>query len=32
MKGNYEYFIGKETITHEGKEVFFQDVMGTLIK
>lgn len=31
-EGNYEYFIGREQITHKKKEVFFQDVMGSLIK
>ncbi len=32
MKGDYSYFVGRESIKHKGKEVFFQDVMGTLIK
>jgi len=32
MKGDYEYFTGRESITHDGKEMFFQDVMGGLIK
>jgi hypothetical protein len=30
--GDYSYFVGREAITHKGKEVFFQDVMGSLIK
>jgi hypothetical protein len=32
MKGDYGYFTGRESITFKGKEVFFQDVMGSLIK
>jgi len=32
MKGDYQYFVGRESISYYGKEVFFQDVMGTLIK
>jgi hypothetical protein len=32
LEGDYQYFKGKETITHKGIEVFFQDVMGELIK
>jgi hypothetical protein len=32
LKGDYQYFTGRESITHKGIEVFFQDVMGELIK
>ncbi|MBS3070823.1 hypothetical protein J4407_00795 [Candidatus Pacearchaeota archaeon] len=32
MKGDWEYFTGIERILHVGDEVFFQDVMGGLIK
>jgi hypothetical protein len=32
FEGDYSYFVGREFVTHKGKEVFFQDVMGTLIK
>jgi len=32
MEGDFSYFTGKESITYEGEEVFFQDVMGCLIK
>jgi hypothetical protein len=32
IKGDYRYFTGREAIQHKGKEVFFQDVMGSLIK
>ena len=32
MNGDYSYFTGREAITHGGIEVFFQDVMGELIK
>ncbi len=32
MKGDHSYFTGRESITHKGIEVFFQDVMGELIK
>ena len=31
IKGDYQYFTGRESIKHKGKEVFFQDVMGSLI-
>lgn len=30
--GNYRYFVGRESIKHNGKEVFFQNIMGSLIK
>jgi len=32
FKGDYKYFVGRENITYKGKELFFQDVMGALIK
>ncbi len=32
IKGDYKYFIGREAVTHKGKEVFFQDVMGGMVK
>jgi len=32
MDGNWEYFVGKEIISYKGEEVFFQDIMGSLIK
>jgi len=32
MKGDHTYFIGRESIRYRRKEIFFQDVMGTLIK
>jgi len=32
FKGDYSYFIGKESILYKGKVVFFQDVMATLIR
>jgi len=32
IKGDYSYFIGRESIRYKKKEVFFQDIMGTLIK
>ncbi len=32
IEGDYQYFKGRETITHKGEVVFFQDVMGELIK
>lgn len=32
MEGDYSYFIGKEIVKYKGEEVFFQDVMGSLIK
>lgn len=32
IKGDYRYFTGRESITHKGIEVFFQNVMGELIK
>ena len=30
--GDYRYFKGRESIIYKDEEVFFQDVMGTLIK
>lgn len=32
IKGDYRYFTGKESINYKNKQVFFQDVMGELIK
>tara|TARA_Y100000310_G_C20199142_1_gene586053 strand:- start:112 stop:591 length:480 start_codon:yes stop_codon:yes gene_type:complete len=32
FEGDYSYFVGKEVVKHKGEEVFFQDVMGSLIK
>jgi len=32
MQGDYAYFTGRESITHKGIEIFFQNVMGALIK
>jgi len=32
FKGDYQYFTGREAVKYKGKKVFFQDVMGTLIK
>jgi hypothetical protein len=32
MKGDYSYFLGRESITFQGKEIFYQDVMGSIIK
>jgi hypothetical protein len=32
INGDYKYFTSKEIITHKGIEVFFQDIMGELIK
>ncbi len=32
MEGDYDYFKGQERILYKGKSVFFQDVMGSLIK
>ena len=32
FEGDYSYFTGRESVFHKGKEVFFQDVMATLIK
>ena len=31
FEGDYKYFKGRESITYKGKEVFFQDVMGSII-
>ncbi|MBT5023374.1 hypothetical protein HOK51_08665 [Candidatus Woesearchaeota archaeon] len=30
--GEYSYFVGRESVMHKGSEIFFQDVMGSLIK
>jgi hypothetical protein len=30
--GDYRYFTGREAVKYKGQEVFFQDIMGTLIK
>ncbi len=32
IDGSYDYFKGKEYVLYKGKVVFFQDVMGSLIK
>lgn len=32
MDGDYDYFKGQERIFYKGKSIFFQDVMGTLVK
>jgi hypothetical protein len=32
MEGDYSYFTGQERIFYKDESVFFQDVMGTLIK
>lgn len=32
MKGDYAYFTGREAVKYKGEEVFFQDVIGSLIK
>ncbi|MFA6073749.1 MAG: DUF5680 domain-containing protein [Candidatus Woesearchaeota archaeon] len=32
LKGDYVYFRGREAVNYKGKEVFFQDVIGSLIK
>lgn len=32
IDGDYQYFMGRESVTYEGIEVFFQDVMTELIK
>ena len=32
FKGNYIYFTGRESVKYKGKEVFFQYVMGSLIR
>ncbi|MAG39747.1 hypothetical protein CMI41_02160 [Candidatus Pacearchaeota archaeon] len=32
MEGDYSYFTGRESVNYRGTEVFFQDVMGELIK
>lgn len=30
-KGDYKYFTGREAVEYKGEEVFFQDVMGSII-
>lgn len=32
MRGDYNYFKGQERIFYKGESVFFQDIMGSLIK
>ena len=32
LNGDYQYFTGRESILHKGTMIFFQDVMGALIK
>jgi len=32
IEGNYKYFAGRESVNYKGKKVFFQDIMGSLIK
>ena len=32
MEGDYSYFKGQERIFYNGESIFFQDVMGSLIK
>lgn len=32
MKGDWRYFTGRESVLYQGREVFFQDVMGSLVK
>ncbi|MBM3233377.1 hypothetical protein FJZ18_04395 [Candidatus Pacearchaeota archaeon] len=32
MQGNYEYFTGRESVVYFGREVFFQNVMGSIIR
>lgn len=32
IEGNHRYFIGRESIKYKQEEVFFQNVMGSLIK
>lgn len=32
MNRDYDYFTGREAIFYKGEEVFFQDIMGTLVK
>lgn len=31
-EGDYSYFKGTETVSYQNKEIFFQDVMGSLIE
>lgn len=32
VDGDYTYFTGKESITYKGIELFFQDVIGSIVK
>ena len=32
FKGDYSYFVGRESVKEGGAEVFFRDIMGSLIK
>ncbi len=32
MDGDYQYFTGREAIKYKNQEIFFQDVMGEVIK
>ncbi|MCD4705313.1 DUF5680 domain-containing protein [bacterium] len=32
IKGNWEYFIGKEKVYYKKKLIFFQDIMGSIVK
>jgi len=32
MKGNWKYFIGREEVFYKNKLVFFQDIIGSIIK
>jgi hypothetical protein len=32
MKGDWQYFTGREEVRHRNKLIFFQDVMGSIIK
>jgi len=32
VDGDYKYFTGKESITYKGIELFFQDVIGSIVK
>jgi hypothetical protein len=32
FRGDYSYFVGKESVTGNGVELFFQNVMGSIIR
>ncbi len=32
FKGDFSYFVGRESISTNGHELFFQNVMGSIIK